>query len=82
MRELALGQSPARSQILLQVLRPLDGGNDRLVEISLVDGLPLRQGLLLLLLSTLKELSFRRPGGLCGGFGEVCIVEFIVDLQR
>ena len=66
MRELALGQSPARSQILLQVLRPLDGGNDRLVEISLVDGLARRQGLLPLRLSTLEELSFRRPGGFYG----------------
>ena len=59
MRELALRQTPACPEVLVEVLGLLDRGNDRRVDSLLVSSLRLREGLLRLGLAVSEELLLR-----------------------
>lgn len=80
MRVLALGEPPARLQVLRQVFRLFDRRNDGLVDILLIGRLGCGERLLLLGLSLREELGFRRFGALGSGFREVRVVDLLIDL--
>ena len=80
MRELALQQTPARLQVLREVLGLLDRGNDRRVDGLLVGGPGLRVRLLRLGLALSEELLLRGGLALGGRLGEVRVVDLLVDL--
>ena len=80
MGELALRQAPARPEVLVEVFRLLDGGDDCGVDRLLVSSLGLGEGLLRLGLALSEELLLRRGLALRGGLGEVGVVDLLIDL--
>ena len=80
MRELALGEPERRREVLGQVLRLLDGGEDGLVDLLLVRGARLGQGFPLLGLAVGEELLLGRLGALLARGGEVRVRELVVEL--
>ena len=80
-RELTLGESPARLQVLGQVLRLLDRLNDRLVDLLLVGRLGFGERLLLFGLALREELLLCGGRRLLRGLGEVSVVELVVNLD-
>ncbi len=81
MRELALGETPRRCQVLCQVFRLLHRSDNRLIDSLLVSSLGLWQRLLGLGLAVLEELGFCRARLFGGGLGEICVREFSIELE-
>jgi hypothetical protein len=80
-RELALRQPPARLEVLGEVLRLRNGGDDGLVDLLLVRRLRLGERLLCLGLAVREELLLGRAGGLLRRLGEVGVGELLVSLD-
>lgn len=80
MRELALGEPPARCQIFIESCRFLDRGNECLVDRFLVCCLGLGERLLWFRFAILEELDLCRGVALCSAFSEIRVVDLVVDL--
>lgn len=79
-RELTLGQPPARLQVLREVLRLRNGGDDRLVHLLLIRRLRLGECLLGLGLALREEPLLSGGTALGGRFSEVGVAELLVGL--
>ena len=77
---LALGEAEGGGEVLGQVLRLLDGGEDGLVDLLLVRRARLGQGFPLLGLAVGEELLLGRLGALLARGGEVRVRELVVEL--
>ena len=77
---LALGEAEGGGEVLGQVLRLLDGGEDGLVDLLLVRRARLGQGFPLLGLAVGEELLLGRFGALLARGGEVRVRELVVEL--
>ena len=80
MRELALGEAERGREVLCEVLRLLDRGEDRLVDLLLVRSARLGEGFPLLGLAVGEELLLGRLGALLSRVGEVRVRELVVEL--
>jgi hypothetical protein len=81
MRVLALRQTPASLEVFGEILGLLDGGDDSLVNLLLVCGPRFRERLLGFWLAFLEKLLLGRPGTLNGGFREVGVIDFLINLD-
>lgn len=79
-RELALGQSPARLKVLRQRILLFDSFQNRLVHILLLCRLRLRVRSFRFGLALLEELGFGGGFGALGLLGEECIVNLLSNL--
>ena len=77
---LALGEAEGGGEVLGQVLRLLDRGEDGLVDLLLVRRARLGQGFPLLRLAVGEELLLGRLGALLARGGEVRVRELVVEL--
>ncbi len=82
MRELALRETERRLDVLLEVLGLLDGGDDGSINRLLVCRLRLGERSLLLRLALLEELLLSGTGALLRVLREVCVVDFLVNLNQ
>ena len=82
MGELALGEAEGGGEVLGQVLRLLDGGEDGLVDLLLVRRARLGQGFPLLGLAVGEELLLGRDLALLRVLRKVGVVDLLVDLRN
>ena len=82
MRELALREAEGRLDVLLKVLGLLDGSDDSTIDRLLVSRLGLGERSLLLGLALREELLLCGAGALGRGLSEVCVVDFLVNLDN
>ena len=76
-----MGEAEGGGEVLGQVLRLLDGGEDGLVDLLLVRRARLGQGFPLLGLAVGEELLLGRLGALLARGGEVRVRELVVELR-
>ena len=80
-RQLTLREAEGCLDVLLQELRLLDSSDDSAVDCLLVRRLRLRERFLLLRLSLGEKLLLCGTAGLGCRLREVCVVNFLVDLD-
>lgn len=81
MGELSLRETPASLKVFRKVLCLFDGSENSVVNRFLVGSFGFRNRLLSLGLAILEELLLSGGGSLGRRFGEVGIVEFLIDLS-